>query len=196
MQCSVCHAEVGPQSAFCTNCGNPVQAASAAPPQTPFEPVSTPPTYQAPPAAASSGYAPPQQGGYPPPQGTYPPQGAAAGSGGLSETAAAAISYITIIPAIIFLVIDPYKKMPLVRFHSFQSIGLCVACIAIWIALTVLTFVLHFIPLIGILFYFVGIVVNIAFFVAWLICIIKASKGEWFKLPVIGQFAESQARAQ
>jgi len=201
MQCPVCHAEVGPQNTFCTNCGNPVQGASAAPQQNPYEPVSTPAAYP-PPAAASAGYAPPQgsyappQGSYPPPQSGYPPQGAAAGSGGLSETAAAAISYITIIPAIIFLVVDPYKKMPLVRFHSFQSIGLCVACIVVWIAMMILQFVLHFIPLIGFLFLFVGIGLDILFFIAWLMCILKASKGEWFKLPLIGGFAESQARAQ
>jgi len=194
MQCPVCHAEVGPQNTFCTNCGSPVQGASAAPQQNPYEPVSTPSAYP-PPSAASSGYAPPQ-GSYPPPQSGYPPQGAAAGSGGLSETAAAAISYLTIIPAIIFLVVDPYKKMPLVRFHSFQSIGLCVAYIVVWIALMILQLVLHFIPLIGVLFFFVGLGIGIAFFIAWLMCILKASKGEWFKLPVIGDFAESQARAQ
>lgn len=190
MQCPVCHAEVGPQNAFCTNCGNAL--AAAVPQQNPYEPVSTPPAYP-PPTAASAGYAPPQSG-YPPMQGGYPPQGAAAGSGGLSETAAAAISYITIIPAIIFLVIDPYKRMPLVRFHSFQSIGLCVACVVVWIALMILQLVLHFIPLIGVLFVFIDIAVDIAFFVAWLMCILKASKGEWFKLSIIGDFAERQAR--
>lgn len=201
MQCPQCHAEVGPQSAFCTNCGNPIQGAAAAPQQTPFEPVATPQAYQ-PPPAASTGYAPPQQGGYGPtqgtypPQGGYPPQGAAAGSGGLSETAAAAISYITIIPAIIFLVIDPYKKMPLVRFHSFQSIALCVACVVIWVAFFILQIVLHAIPFIGLLFLLGGIGLDIILFIAWLMCILKASKGEWFKLPLIGQFAESQARAQ
>lgn len=180
MQCPVCHAEVGPQNAFCTNCGNALAGAAAVPQQNPYEPVSTPPAYP-PPTAASAGYAP-------------PPQAAVAGSGGLSETAAAAISYITIIPAIIFLVIDPYKRMPLVRFHSFQSIGLCVACVVVWIALMILQLVLHFIPLIGVLFVFIDIAVDIAFFVAWLMCILKASKGEWFKLPIIGDFAEKQAR--
>ena len=54
-----------------------------------------------------------------------------AASTGISENAAAAISYITIIPAIIFLVLEPYNRMPLVRFHSIQSIALCVTAIII-----------------------------------------------------------------
>ncbi|GGA78765.1 membrane protein [Edaphobacter acidisoli] len=119
-----------------------------------------------------------------------------AGSGGLSETAAAAISYITIIPAIIFLVIAPYNRMPLVRFHSFQSIALAVAWFVVWIAITILHVVLHFIPLIGILFVLVDLVVSIGFFVAWLVAIIRASRGEWFKLPVIGDIAQRMARGQ
>jgi uncharacterized membrane protein len=31
-------------------------------------------------------------------------------------------------------------------------------------------------------------------FAAWLIAIIWASKGEWYKLPLIGDFAEKTAR--
>ena len=44
--------------------------------------------------------------------------------GGLSETAAGAIAYITIIPAIIFLVMEPYNRSSFIRFHSWQSIFL------------------------------------------------------------------------
>ena len=192
MQCPVCNAEVGPQNTFCTNCGNALQGASA-PQETPYQPVaasqpvSAAPAYPPPPGAHAG--SPPPSGGYPP-----PPPGAVAGSGGLSDTAAGTISYITIIPAIIFLAIEPYNKVPFVRFHSFQSIGLCVACVVVWIALMILQFVLHFVPLIGLLFIFIDIAIDVAFFVAWLMCIIKASRGEWFKLPIIGQYAENMAR--
>ena len=114
-------------------------------------------------------------------------------AGGLSETAAAAISYITIIPAIIFLVIEPYNRMRLVKFHAIQCIALHVAWIAVWIATMILSVVLHFIPLIGILFSLVDIAIAVGFFIAWLLCILKASKGEYFKLPFIGDFAAKQA---
>src|SRR5579875_2323824 len=161
MQCPVCHAEVGPQNAFCTNCGAAMTGDSAAQSQTPFQPVSGAQSYP-PPAPASAGYAPP-------PPGTA----SAAGSGGLSESAAAAISYITIIPAIIFLVIAPYNRMPLVRFHSMQSIALAVAWFVVWIAITILHVILHFIPLIGLLFMVIDLVVAVGFFIAWLMAIIK-----------------------
>jgi uncharacterized membrane protein len=36
--------------------------------------------------------------------------------------------------------------------------------------------------------------VAVVLFIAWLVAILKASKGEYYKLPVIGDFAERQAR--
>ncbi len=115
-------------------------------------------------------------------------------SSGLSDTAAAALAYVTIIPAIIFLVLEPYNKKPFIRFHSFQSIGLAVVWIAVWIAVMIVHTILHFIPLIGLLFVFVDLAVAAVFFIAWLMCIIKASQGQWFKLPVIGDFALKQSQ--
>ena len=112
---------------------------------------------------------------------------------GLSANAAAAISYLTIIPSIIFLVMEPYKNMKLVRFHSIQNIALAVAWIAVYIGLTIVSLVLHFIPFIGFLFLFLDFAVGVLFFVAWLVALIKASKGEFFKLPFIGAFAAKQA---
>jgi uncharacterized membrane protein len=199
MQCPVCHNEVGAQSTFCNHCGASLAAAVPAPVEVPY---TAPPAYTAP----SSGYtevppaysAPPPN--TPPPNyaapTAYPPQAApAAGSGGLSANAAAALAYITIIPAIIFLVIEPYNRIPLVRFHSFQSIALAVAWFAIWVAVMVLHFVLHFIPLIGILFLLVDFAIGVGFFILWLMAILKASKGEWYKIPVIGDFAMKQAQS-
>jgi len=42
--------------------------------------------------------------------------------GGLSETAAGVVAYITIVPAIIFLVMEPYNRSSFIRFHAWQSI--------------------------------------------------------------------------
>lgn len=115
---------------------------------------------------------------------TAPPASAPAASG-LSNNAAAAIAYITIIPAIIFLLLEPYNRIPLVRFHSFQSIGLAL----VWI---VAHFALLLIPVVG---WIVGVFVSIGLFIVWLITLLKASKGEWFKLPIIGNIAEQQAKS-
>jgi len=43
---------------------------------------------------------------------------------GLSDNAAGALAYVTIIPAIIFLIVEPFNKNSYVRFHSWQSIFL------------------------------------------------------------------------
>jgi uncharacterized membrane protein len=104
--------------------------------------------------------------------------------GGLSETAAGAIAYITIIPAIIFLAMEPYNRSSFVRFHSWQSIFLGVAAIAVHLILAI-------IPIIGWILMFP---VGLGFLILWLVVIVKASKGERFKIPFIGNFAEQQAR--
>ena len=121
-----------------------------------------------------------------------PPQAA---QSGLSDNAAGALAYVTIIPAIIFLVIEPYNKMRLVKFHAIQCIALHVAWIAVWAAVMILTVALHFIPLIGLLFGLVEFVIAIGFFILWLLCILKASRGEYYKLPFIGDFAAKQANS-
>jgi uncharacterized membrane protein len=172
MQCPVCHAEVGPQNAFCNHCGAPLAATAGA--AVPVESV-------------------PVGAGVPPPP-AYAGQPVAA-STGLSETAAAAIAYITIIPAIIFLVLEPYNRMPLVKFHSWQSIGLGVAAFLLEVIISICEMALHFIPGIFILFGLVHLVIGVGLFLVWLFIILKASKGEWYKLPVIGDFAEKQARS-
>src|SRR3954452_9966484 len=45
-------------------------------------------------------------------------------SAGLSDNAAGAIAYVTIIPAIIFLLVEPYNRKRFVRFHAFQCLFL------------------------------------------------------------------------
>jgi uncharacterized membrane protein len=169
MQCPSCHNEVASQATFCSFCGASLAAAPAGGP------------------AAPAGYTPVSGSAY-----AAPAMPVAPAAGGLSENAAAAISYITIIPAILFLVLEPYNRMRLVKFHSIQCIALHVAWITVWVALTILHVAMHFIPLIGLLFVLVDLVVAVGFFIVWLLCILKASKGEYFKLPFIGDFAAKQ----
>jgi uncharacterized membrane protein len=173
MQCPVCHNEVSSQSAFCSSCGAPLLAGVGGVPPPPSY-TNVPPAYSTVPPAYTAG---------------QPVAGA-----GLSENAAAAIAYITIIPAIIFLVLEPYNKMPLVRFHSWQSIGLGVAAFLIQTVITIMEIAVHFVPGIILLFSLIHLAVGLGIFLVWLFVILKASKGEWYKLPVIGEFAEKQAR--
>jgi uncharacterized membrane protein len=166
MQCPICHNEVSPQTAFCNHCGAPMAAASQAAPAGTGA-TAPPPAYVVPTAAPASG---------------------------LSENAAGAIAYLTIIPAIIFLAIEPYNRIPFVRFHSWQSIALCVAAIVVQVLVSMFEIMVHFIPGMVLLFSLIHFAVGLGLFVVWLFLMLKASKGERYKLPVIGDFAEKQAR--
>jgi len=103
---------------------------------------------------------------------------------GISDNTAGLLAYITFIPAIIFLVTAPYNTNKFVRFHSFQSIGLAVVSVA--------ASVLWSIPVLG---WIAAPLLHLAIFIGWIVCLIKASQGQKFKLPLIGDFAEKQANA-
>lgn len=140
-----------------------------------------PPPGQYPPAGqyAAGQYPPPSQyppaGQYPPP-GVYPPA-----ASGLSSTAAAGISYLTFIPAVIFLVMDPYKRDPFLRFHAWQELALTIVAVASSV-------VLHFLGFVGIA---LNGLVQLVLFVFWIIAIIKAFNGQRWKIPGVGDLAES-----
>jgi uncharacterized membrane protein len=113
--------------------------------------------------------------------------------GALPETVAGALAYFTIIPAIIFLVVEPYSKNRFVRFHSFQCLGLWLLAVVVGALLRIAGFVLFFIPVLGhLLVGLMSMVVSLGFFVLWVVLVVKALQGEMFKLPLLGDFAEKQ----
>lgn len=121
---------------------------------------------------------------------------AAPAAGGMADNVAGMLAYITIIPAIIFLVVEPYNKSRFVRFHSWQNIFFHGAWIVLWIGLMILSAVLAFIPILGHLVAFLlWMVLAVGGFVIWIILLIKANGGQMYKLPFIGDLAEKQANA-
>jgi uncharacterized membrane protein len=110
---------------------------------------------------------------------------------GLTDNMAGMLAYVTIIPAIIFLVTAPYNRNRFIRFHSFQSIFFCLALFVIAIALSIVT-VVPFMALITLPFH---LLLGLGGFIVWLILLLKAYQGQMFKLPVIGDMAEKQANA-
>ena len=103
----------------------------------------------------------------------------------------AALAYVTVIPAIVFLLSEPFKRNPLIRFHSMQSIFLAVAALAVGIALRIVSSVLGIIPWLGhLLAWLIALVVTIGWMILWLVAMVKALQGERFHLPVIGDLAE------
>ena len=121
------------------------------------------------------------------------PSGAAAQSstGGLTDNVAGMLAYITIIPAIIFLVVEPYNKSRFIRFHSFQSIFFTLA----WIVLSIGLNIIAAIPVLGWMTLLVWPLVGLAGLAIWVVLLLKANQGQMFKLPVIGDLAEKQAGA-
>ena len=55
------------------------------------------------------------------------PSPAAPAAAGLTDNVAGALAYVTIIPAIIFLVLEPFNKKRFIRFHAFQCIFFAIA---------------------------------------------------------------------
>jgi uncharacterized membrane protein len=109
---------------------------------------------------------------------------------GLSDNAAAGIAYITIIPAIVFLIVAPFKNSSYVRFHAWQSIFFFVAWAVVHILVGV---VQNFVPSVLFLTLTLWQLVDLAFFVVLVIVFVSAFNGKRFKLPIIGGLAEQQA---
>lgn len=157
--CANCGAQVADGVAFCPNCG---KAAAAAGASSAARPAATP----------------------------APAMGAAStASGSMAENVAGMLAYFTIIPAIVFLLVEPYKSSRFVRFHSFQCLFTVGALIVLQIALSIVGYAL---PVLVFPFW---TLLGLAELALWLLLVIKAYQGQMFKLPIVGDMAEKQAGA-
>jgi uncharacterized membrane protein len=113
--------------------------------------------------------------------------------GALPEVVAGALAYF-LVPAFVFLFVEPYSKNRFVRFHSFQCIGAWLIAIVIAAAVRIFGVAMSLLPVIGyLLISLVSIVMVLAVLITWVVLIVKALQGEMFKLPLIGTVAERQA---
>jgi uncharacterized membrane protein len=140
-----------------------------------------------------------QQGPYNQAQYQYgtPPMGNASPLGpssiGMDPKISAGLGYLIGILGIIFFFIE--KQNRFVRFHCAQVILLDIASVVLW--------VVYFVLLIaaagagsGALFVLAECIIGLgalALFVGWLVGMIQAFSGKYFKLPVIGNIAEQWA---
>lgn len=113
--------------------------------------------------------------------------------GGLPETVAGALAYF-LLPAIVFLLVEPYRNNRFVRFHSFQSLGFCAGAVVVGAALRLLGLLFFFIPVLGLLL--LSFVVSLGFFVLWIVLLVKSLQGEMFELPVVGRLAEAKTSSK
>jgi uncharacterized membrane protein len=164
--CSKCGTQTADSAAFCPNCGAALGQSN--------------------PAASA---APPP----PPPSANY--NNPSASSAPLEENVAGALAYL-VIPAIVFLLIEPYNRNRFVRFHSFQCLFVLVALVVVDIALAIISSILHVVPVIGwLVVALMWPLYSLAVLALWLLLVVKAYQHQIYKLPVVGDMAEKQAGA-
>ncbi len=130
-----------------------------------------------------------------------PPAPAGKSSTGLDENIAALLAYVFgWISGLIFFLIE--KDSKLVRFHAMQAIlfNVCVIvlAIAIWIVVVVIAVIGSQISdvigsLVTIVAGLLWFILSIGILIAWVLCLVRAYQGQYFKLPIIGNFAEKFA---
>jgi len=113
---------------------------------------------------------------------TPAPATSSSSSGSVESNIAAALAYLWLV-AILWLVLEPYNKDRFIRFHSFQALAFGVVAIVVQIALGM-------IPFIG---WIIAVPVSLLILLVWVVCLFKAFSKEWFKLPLIGEWALQQA---
>ena len=119
-------------------------------------------------------------------------------STGLDENIAALLSYIFgWVGGLVFFLIE--KDSRLVRFHAMQSILLSASAIigfiVIWVAWIIFAIIGSMAAdALGMVVGIFGTLLMLAFWVGLLVavvlCLVKAYQRQYFKLPVIGNFAE------
>jgi len=129
---------------------------------------------------------------------TPPPGQIGKSSTGLDENIAALLAYVFgWVSGLVFFLME--KDSKLVRFHAMQSILFCVLFAVLGIALWVVTFLFLLVgamlpdimgSLLALLGTFIWLVFSVALLIAWILCLVRAYQGQFFKLPAIGNMAE------
>jgi len=100
---------------------------------------------------------------------------------GVTENLEALLCYaLGWVSGVAFLIFE--KENTLVRFHALQSL-------VTFGVFHIASFVVLLIPLLGI---FLVPLIGLASLILWIVLMLKAYKGERYKLPIVGDFVEKQ----
>lgn len=100
-------------------------------------------------------------------------------STGLDENTAGVLCYLLVwVSGLVFILIE--QESSLVKFHAMQSL-------IVFGALSVLSAVLSWIPILG---WFLNAAIGILAVILWILLMIKASRGERYKVKWAGDYAE------
>ena len=113
---------------------------------------------------------------------------------GLTPNLAGALAYIVgLITGVLFLVLEPYKRDPFVRFHAMQSVLYSGAVIVFSIAWRILVSILSDInPWLALATFPIRLLISLGFFALWLFVMYQAYNGREFRIPFIGGLAAKQ----
>jgi uncharacterized membrane protein len=111
---------------------------------------------------------------------------------GFSDNSLGAIAYITVVPAIFFLAIQPYNKSAYVRFHAWQSTILSALAFVLCLVLSYFPVLNTYLESIAIWGLYVLVLIVWALVSIW--CAIQALNGKRLQLPLIGTWAERQSK--
>jgi uncharacterized membrane protein len=110
------------------------------------------------------------------------------------EALLAALAYVTVAPAILFLAVPALNRSRFVRFHSWQSIFFAAATAITALVMKLLFGVFSILPAIGLLLAWLLVgVACIGTAVIWVLLTVKAAQGQSYELPVIGTMATQLA---
>ncbi len=112
---------------------------------------------------------------------------------GLDPNVAATLSYALLwITGLIFYLIE--KDNRYVRFHALQSIFFSIAVLVVFGGLGAFLALFQDVPVVNIIMGTLGSLVSfllrIAVFAVWIMLMVRAYRGERYKLPVVGDMAE------
>jgi uncharacterized membrane protein len=103
---------------------------------------------------------------------------------GMRAPAAGWLSYLGgWVTGLIFLLLKRENRF--VRFHATQSL-------IFFGAMSMVTTVFSYIPFLG----FIGAGLGFVSFICWIVLIVKAARGRYYKLPIIGDYAEKWANSR
>lgn len=105
---------------------------------------------------------------------------------GISPKLAAALAYIPLV-GLIFLFLE--KQNRFIREHSAQSMALWALSIVLSFSFRIFDAAFFFVKFIRFGIGIFSVSVSLALFVIWIICVVNAATGKWFRLPVLGDLA-------
>jgi uncharacterized membrane protein len=104
------------------------------------------------------------------------------------------LSYVTVVPAIVFLAVPAFRSNRFVRLHSWQSVFFFAAAAVTALVLKVLFAVFSILPGIGFLVAWLLVGVTfLAMMMLWVVLTLKAVQGQSYELPILGRIASRLA---